>query len=65
VLAFKPYYKQATKQSVSGWSEQMYEDFALDLWKQEESKDYQFTKFSCILKQIQSMIGRLMMFQRI
>jgi hypothetical protein len=50
VLAFKPYHKEAMKAKESGWDEDMYEDYALELWKGEEGKDYMFIECSRILK---------------
>jgi hypothetical protein len=50
VLAFKPYHKEAMKAKESGWDEDMYENYALELWKGDEGKDYMFIECSRILK---------------
>jgi pentatricopeptide repeat protein len=51
-LAFKPYYKEAMSVPQSGWDETMYETYAMELYKGDDGKPFQFLHCSKILQSI-------------
>jgi hypothetical protein len=52
VLAFKPYHKDSVSIPQSGWDADMYEQYALELWKGDEGTEFQFLHCSRILKSV-------------
>jgi hypothetical protein len=52
VLAFKAYHKDALSTPQSGWDATMYTEYALELYKADEGREYTFMHCSLILKAI-------------
>jgi hypothetical protein len=52
VLAFKAYHKQAMKQVVSVWNEEMYERHALQMWENDEGGPYLLIDCCRILQEL-------------